>query len=93
MAIDALFDFIMKFRKKKEYKKGIERFLNQKKPFYLIETEILASGGKKISLLNFLINKELVFLNNNITLGLRIIHIHVDKVKGEGVSRDPETCL
>ena len=64
MAIDALFDFIKKFRKKKEYKKGIERFLNKETPFYLIETEKFASDGKEISLLNFLINKEIVFKTN-----------------------------
>ena len=72
IVIDDLFDFVKKFRKEKEYKKGIQRFLNKKEPFYLIETEKLASVGKKISLLKFLINKECVFLKNHISLGLHL---------------------
>ena len=74
MAVDALFDFIKKFRKKKEYKKGIERFLNKETPFYLIETEKFASDGKEISLFNFLINKEIMFKNNCSLTIINIIH-------------------
>ena len=60
--IERLLLFIREYRFKKDYQKGVEKFLNKAQPFYTIETKKLSSSfsenGKKVSLLAYLINKE-----------------------------------